>query len=71
MIRNILILTVLAALVPTAMSIVSAPADAAEIALFSRASVDTDSLSITGNGEMTQDLRALVPNITFHRYFVR
>jgi hypothetical protein len=36
--------------VPTAMSSVSASADA-EIALFSRASVDTDSLSITGNGD--------------------
>jgi hypothetical protein len=48
-IRNILILTVIAALVPTAMSNVSASADA-EIALFSTASVDTDSLSITGNG---------------------
>ena len=40
MIRNILIITVIAALVPTAMSNVSASADA-EIALFSRASVDT------------------------------
>jgi hypothetical protein len=50
MIRNILIITVIAALVPTAMSSVSASADA-EIALFSRASVDTDSLSITGNGD--------------------
>ena len=35
---------------PTAMSSVSASADS-EIALFSRASVDTDSLSITGNGD--------------------
>jgi hypothetical protein len=50
MTRNILIITVIAALVPTAMSSVSASADA-EIALFSRASVDTDSLSITGNGD--------------------
>jgi hypothetical protein len=50
MIRIILILTVLAALVPTAISNVSASADA-EIALFSRASVDTDSLSISGNGD--------------------
>ena len=49
-IRNILILTVIAALVPTAMSNVSASAGA-EIALFSGASVDTDSLSITGNGD--------------------
>jgi hypothetical protein len=50
MIKSILILTVLAALVPTAMSNVSASADA-EIALFSRASVDTDSLFITGNSD--------------------
>jgi hypothetical protein len=50
MIRNILILTVIAVLVPTAMSNVSASAGS-EIALFSRASVDTDSLSITGNGD--------------------
>jgi hypothetical protein len=49
-IRNILILTVIAAFVPTAMSNVSASAGA-EIALFSEASVDTDSLSITGNGD--------------------
>ncbi len=49
-IRNILIITVIAALVPTAMSNVSASAGA-EIALFSGASVDTDSLSITGNGD--------------------
>ena len=48
MIKHILIMTVIAALVLTAMSSVSASADA-EIALFSRASVDTDSLSITGN----------------------
>jgi hypothetical protein len=53
MIRNILIITVIAALVPTAMSNVSASADA-EIALFSRASVDTDSLSITGNGDSAE-----------------
>jgi hypothetical protein len=50
MIKNILIMTVIAALVPTAMSNVSASADA-EIALFSTASVDTDSLSISGNGD--------------------
>jgi hypothetical protein len=49
MIRNILILTVLAALVPTAMSNVSAPADA-EIALFSGVS-DSDGLLISGNGD--------------------
>jgi hypothetical protein len=46
-IRNILILTVIAALVPTAMSNVSASA-ASEIALFSS---DSDSLSISGNGD--------------------
>jgi hypothetical protein len=50
MIRNILIISLIAALVPTAMSNVSPSADA-EIALFSGASVDTDSLSITGNGD--------------------
>ena len=48
-IRNILILTVIAALVPTAMSNVSASA-AAEIALFSGVS-DSDGLSISGNGD--------------------
>jgi hypothetical protein len=53
MIRNILIITVIAALVPTAMSNESASADT-EIALFSRASVDTDSLSITGNGDSAE-----------------
>ena len=47
MIRNILIMTVIAALVPTAMSNVSAPADA-EIALFSGVS-DSGGLSISGN----------------------
>jgi hypothetical protein len=46
-IRNILILTVIAALVPTAMSSVSASAST-EIALFSS---DSDSLSISGNGD--------------------
>jgi hypothetical protein len=47
MIRNILIMTIIAALVPTAMSNVSASA-ASEIALFSS---DSDSLSISGNGD--------------------
>jgi hypothetical protein len=47
MIRNILIITIIAALVPTAMSNVSASA-ASEIALFSS---DSDSLSISGNGD--------------------
>jgi hypothetical protein len=61
-IRNILILTVIAALVPTAMSNVSASADA-EIALFSTASVDTDSLSITGNGDSAKmELKATNDN---------
>jgi hypothetical protein len=45
--KNILILTVMAALVPTSMSSVSADA-ASEIALFSN---DSDSLSISGNGD--------------------
>ena len=59
-IRNILILTVIAALVPTAMSNVSASADA-EIALFSRASVD--SLSITGNEDSAKmELKATNDN---------
>ena len=49
MIRNILIITVIAALVPTAMSNVSVPADAA-IALFSGVS-DSDGLLISGNGD--------------------
>jgi hypothetical protein len=44
MIRNILIITIIAALAPTAVSSVSGSAGT-EIALFSRAS-----LSITGNG---------------------
>jgi hypothetical protein len=47
MIRNILIITIIAALVPTAMSNVSASAST-EIALFSS---DSDSLSISGNGD--------------------
>ena len=49
MIRNILIITVIAALVPTAMSNVSASAGS-EIALFSGVS-DSDGLSISGNGD--------------------
>lgn len=61
-IRNILILTVIAALVPTAMSNVSASA-AAEIALFSTASVETDTLSITGNwGSAKMELKATNDN---------
>ena len=50
MIKYFFIVGLIAALVPTAMSNVPASA-ASEIALFSRASVDTDSLSITGNGD--------------------
>jgi hypothetical protein len=49
MIRNILIITVIAALVPTAMSNVSASAGS-EIALFSGVS-DSDGLSISSNGD--------------------
>ena len=49
MIRNIFILTVIAALVPTAMSNVSASAGS-EIALFSEVS-DSDGLLISGNGD--------------------
>ena len=61
MIRNILIITVIAALVPTAMSNVSAPADA-EIALFSGVS-DTDTMSITGNGDSAKmELKATNDN---------
>jgi hypothetical protein len=48
-IRNILIITVIAALVPTAMSSVSTSASA-EIALFSSDS-DSDGLSISGSGD--------------------
>ena len=48
-IKNILILTVLVALVPTAMSNVSA-SSGSEIALFSGVS-DSDGLSISGNGD--------------------
>jgi hypothetical protein len=50
MIKYILIMTIIAALVPTAMSNVSASVES-EIALFSTASVDNDSLSISGNGD--------------------
>jgi hypothetical protein len=62
MIRNILIITIIAALVPTAISSVSVSADA-EIALFSRASVDTDSLTISGNGDSAKmELKATNDN---------
>jgi hypothetical protein len=50
MIRNILNITKIAALVPTTMSIQPASADA-EIALFSTASFESNSLTITGNGD--------------------
>jgi hypothetical protein len=60
-IRNILILTVIAALVPTAMLNVSASA-AAEIALFSGVS-DSDGLSISGNGDTAKmELKATNDN---------
>jgi hypothetical protein len=66
MIRNILILTVLAALVPTAMSHVSASADA-EIALFSGVS-DSDGLSISGNGDTAKmELKATNDNGKLNR----
>ncbi|MGI0001574.1 MAG: hypothetical protein ACRD42_00670 [Nitrososphaeraceae archaeon] len=62
MIKNIIIISLIAALVPTAMSSVSASADA-EIALFSRASVDTDSLSITGSSDSAKmELKATNDN---------
>ena len=61
MIRNILIITVIAALVPTAMSNVSASAGA-EIALFSGVS-DSDGLSISGNGDTAEmELKATNEN---------
>jgi len=50
MIKDILIITVIAALVPTAMSSVSAPTDA-EIGLFSGIPFDSDGLSISDNGD--------------------
>ena len=60
-IRNILILSVIAALVPTAMSNVSASA-AAEIAFFSGVS-DSDGLSISGNGDTAKmELKATNDN---------
>ena len=59
--RIILILTVLAALVPTAMSNVSASA-ASEIAFFSGVS-DSDGLSISGNGDTAKmELKATNDN---------
>jgi hypothetical protein len=61
MIRNILILTVIAALVPTAMSNVSASAGS-EIALFSGVS-GSDGLSISGNGDTAKmELKATNEN---------
>ena len=60
-IRNILIITVIAALVPTAMSNVSASAGS-EIALFSGVS-DSDGLSISGNGDTAKmELKATNDN---------
>jgi hypothetical protein len=62
MIRNILILTVLVALVPMAMSNVSASADS-EIALFSTGSLDSNGLSISGNGDSAKmELKATNDN---------
>ena len=61
MIRNILILTVIAALVPTTMSNVSASAGS-EIALFSGVS-NSDGLSISGNGDTAKmELKATNDN---------
>ena len=66
MIRNILIITVIAALVPTAMSNVSVPADAA-IALFSGVS-DSDGLLISGNGDTAKmELKATNDNGKLNR----
>ena len=53
MIKYFFNISLMAALVPTAMSSVSTSAEA-EIALFSSASVDTDSLSITVNGDSAE-----------------
>jgi hypothetical protein len=62
MIRNILILTVIAALVPTAMSSVLTSADV-EMALFSTASSDPNGLSISGNGDSAKmELKATNDN---------
>ena len=67
MIRSILILTVLAALVPTAMSNVSTSADA-EIALFSTASFDPNGLSISGKGDSAKmELKATNDNGKLNR----
>jgi hypothetical protein len=61
MIRNILIMTVIPALVPTAMSNVSASSDS-EIALFSGVS-DSNGLTITGNGDSVKmELKATNDN---------
>ena len=61
MIRNILIITVIAALVPTTMSNVSASAGS-EIALFSGVS-DSDGLSISGTGDTAKmELKATNDN---------
>jgi hypothetical protein len=62
MIKYLLIITVIAALVPTAMSNVSVPADA-EIALFSTASSDSNGLTISGNGDSAKmELKATNDN---------
>ena len=62
MIKYFFIVGLIVALVPTAMSNISASA-VAEIALFSRASVDTDSLSIIRNGDSAKmELKATNDN---------
>ena len=66
MIRNILIITVIAALVPTAMSNVSASAGS-EITLFSGVS-DSDGLLISGNGDSAKmELKATNDNGKLNR----
>jgi hypothetical protein len=62
MIKYLLVMTVIAALVPTAMSSVSASADA-EIALFSTAPSDSNGLSISGNDDSAKmELKATNDN---------
>jgi hypothetical protein len=62
MLKYILIMTVISALVPTAISSVSASVES-EIALFSTASSDSNGLSITGNGDSARmELKATNDN---------
>ena len=66
-IKYILIMTIIAALVPTAMSNVSASSES-EIALFSTASSDSNGLSITGNGDSAKmELKATNDNGKLNR----